>query len=171
MNKINVVNEKDQIIGSAELLDAKEQGVICQMSIVLVFNDKNQLLLQKRSKHVTNALLWDSSAGGHVDEGEDYAAAAKRELFEEICITPQELVKLYYITERAQTKHAFYTIYATRHNGPFKVDPLEVDNVQWFSKKDLDDLMANHPQEVKSFLAWLYQKYLKNSYDQIIKLI
>ena len=52
---------------------------------ILVFDGTGRVLLQKRSmlKDLSPG-LWDSSCSGHLDAGEDYDAAAIRELAEEI---------------------------------------------------------------------------------------
>ena len=55
---------------------------------ILVFNSQVNLFLQKRSLiKDENPGLWDTSAAGHLDSGEDYLNCAKRELKEELGIS------------------------------------------------------------------------------------
>lgn len=87
MVKINIVNENDESIGAEDKDFAIEQGLIHQVVRIFVFNDKNELYLQKRGANQTFPNTWDQSAGGHVDEGETYEEAALRELQEELGIS------------------------------------------------------------------------------------
>lgn len=61
----------------------------------LVFNRKGELLLHKRSANTKdNSLLWDKSAGGHVDlRDSSTAITAKRELVEELFLPEAEFTK------------------------------------------------------------------------------
>ena len=53
-----------------------------------------ELLLQKRSAQKDSFPgLYDISAAGHLDPGEDFAAAARRELAEELGVTGEEILR------------------------------------------------------------------------------
>lgn len=61
---------------------------------VWIYNSKGEVLLQKRSKNKdSHPGLWDISAAGHVDSGEEPVEAAIREIREEISIdvNPEDL--------------------------------------------------------------------------------
>lgn len=60
-----------------------------------IFNRKGELLLQQRSPHTAdNRLLWDKSAGGHVDLTDSSTImTAKRELVEELFLPEAEFTK------------------------------------------------------------------------------
>lgn len=51
---------------------------------VLIFNDKQEVLLLKRGKHVRNEAGWWCKPGGTVEYGETTIAAMKREIKEEV---------------------------------------------------------------------------------------
>ena len=81
----DVVNERDEVIGQATRPEVHRRGLMHRATHVLVFNSRGQVFLQKRSlKKDRQPGLWDSSASGHLDCGEDYDACAVRELREEI---------------------------------------------------------------------------------------
>src|SRR3954468_24269501 len=89
---IQVVNEQDQPLGGAPLDKIHAEGLRHRVVVIFVEDDTGQLLLQKRGPHVaTHANRWDVSSAGHVDEGEDYLTAAKRELSEELGLQGVEL--------------------------------------------------------------------------------
>ena len=81
----DVVNDRDEVIGSAPRNEVHRLGLMHRATHVLVFNSRGELFLQKRSqKKDRQPGLWDSSASGHVDKGETYDACAARELKEEL---------------------------------------------------------------------------------------
>src|SRR3989338_2032784 len=93
--KIQFVNENDQVIGAGTKEEAWANGIIHRVVGIFVLNSRNQLLIHKRSPGaLTSPGLWDKSAGGHVDEGEDYLRAAYRETKEELGIDNFELEEI-----------------------------------------------------------------------------
>src|SRR5436189_1915417 len=92
----DVVNERDEVIDRKPRSEVHRLGLLHRAVHVLVFNSRGQIFLQKRSmKKDRQPGLWDSSASGHVDSGEDYDTTAVREAREEIGLrlseTPQRL--------------------------------------------------------------------------------
>src|SRR5689334_4607270 len=81
----DVVNECDEVMDRQPRNEVHRLGLKHRAVHVLVFNSCGEVFLQKRSmKKDRQPGLWDSSASGHVDSGEDYDACAVRELREEI---------------------------------------------------------------------------------------
>ena len=81
---ITTVNERDEVVGYFQLFDALEKGLIRRVSCIFVLDEENRVLIQRRSATVLSPNLLDFSAAGHVNEGDDYFAAANAELFEEL---------------------------------------------------------------------------------------
>ncbi len=81
----DVVNERDEVIDRKPRSEVHRLGLLHRAVHVLVFNGRGQIFLQKRSmKKDRQPGVWDSSASGHVDSGEDYDATSVREVREEI---------------------------------------------------------------------------------------
>ena len=92
-----VVDEADKVIGTATRRECHgNPRLIHRVAHVLVFTSSGDLWLQKRSlaKDIQPG-KWDTSVGGHLKPGEDYQAAAYRELAEELGICGVELTFLY----------------------------------------------------------------------------
>jgi isopentenyl-diphosphate delta-isomerase len=155
-NKVIIVDENDNVIGAENLLVAIKKKRICRSSIVYVFNQSGQLLVQRRSKNVFKPLLLDQSAAGHVDEGETYIAAAERELYEELGIKD---LKLEEIMLSLRTANHFSGAYKVIIPDTFQINfnTKEVDSVTWFNLSNLESEMENNPAEFSpTFLeAWL----------------
>ena len=84
---LSVVDENDHVINSLARSEIHVLGLRHRAVHILIFNDQGQFFLQKRSmKKDLNKGLWDTSAAGHVDEGEEYTISAIRETSEELGI-------------------------------------------------------------------------------------
>ena len=110
---------------------------------VLVFNDKGELLLQKRSMNKDVAPgRWDTSVGGHISINEDLIEAAKREMEEELGIISENIKHLYsYIHSNPYESELVYT-HSCVHNGPFSFNREEIDEVKFWSIKDITRAMG-----------------------------
>ncbi|MEP6822650.1 MAG: 16S rRNA (adenine(1518)-N(6)/adenine(1519)-N(6))-dimethyltransferase RsmA, partial [Chthoniobacterales bacterium] len=80
-----VVDAADRVIGAAPRSTVHGNNLLHRAVHILLFNDAGEVFLQKRSllkdRHPG---VWDSSAAGHVDAGEEYDDAAERDLKEEL---------------------------------------------------------------------------------------
>src|SRR5262245_20586930 len=80
-----LVDERDQRVGVAPKMAAHVQGLRHRAFSVFVFNDRHELLLQKRaSEKYHSGGLWTNTACGHPRPGEQVAEAAHRRLQEEM---------------------------------------------------------------------------------------
>ena len=81
----DVVNERDEVIDHRPRSEVHRLGLRHRAVHVLVFNARGDVFLQKRSM-LKDCFpgTWDSSASGHLDQGEAYDDCAVRELREEI---------------------------------------------------------------------------------------
>jgi 8-oxo-dGTP pyrophosphatase MutT (NUDIX family) len=96
---IDVVNEKDKVIGS-ELKSRKfELNFISRVVAIMVKDSAGKIIVCKRGPHKTvDADMFDLSAFGNVDAGETYELAAERELLEETGIkSPVKMLDKFYL--------------------------------------------------------------------------
>jgi isopentenyl-diphosphate Delta-isomerase len=145
----DIVNETDQVIGKALRKDVHAKRLRHRAIHVFVFNEQGQIFLQKRS-HLKDLCpgLWDSSCSGHVDSTETYDEAAPRELSEELGIRPQEgLTKWFYVEATDETAMEFVWVYFLKHEGPFELNPTEIETGKWYSLSELNQLIVHIPQD------------------------
>ena len=145
----DVVNERDQVVGCKPRAEVHRQGLLHRAVHVLVFNSRGEVFLQKRSMLKDRQPgLWDSSTSGHVDCGEDYDACALRELGEEIGLKPTvPLEKLFKLPASLETVNEFVWVYRCEHDGPFELNPEEIERGGWFAPAEVTRWMTERPEE------------------------
>jgi 16S rRNA (adenine1518-N6/adenine1519-N6)-dimethyltransferase len=127
-----VVDENDRPLGESPRQEVHGNNLRHRAVHLFIFNPKGELFLQKRARWKDrHPLLWDSSAAGHVEAGEEYDQTAMRELREELgvgaALTP--VVKLP-CSER--TGWEFIWLYRGEHNGPFTLARTEIEYGEFF---------------------------------------
>lgn len=156
----DVVNEQDEVIGQKPRSEVHRLGLKHRAAHVFVFNARGQVFLQKRSMNKDRQPgLWDSSASGHVNCGEDYDACAVRELREEIGLElkacPRQLFKLAASAETDQ-EHAW--VYRCQAEGPFTLQAEEIERGGWFAPEEVTRWMAERPHEFASGLLAIWKR-------------
>lgn len=152
---ITVVDENDTVIGSMQLFDAIDKGLIRRVACILIFNEKGEILLQRRASHVLSPNVLDFSAAGHVDKSESYEEAARRELQEELGIADTQLEL---IISPFRTSQFFNAVYKVSLLSTTTITPNveEVAEIKWVPfeafKRDID---INPSNFTESFVeAW-----------------
>jgi isopentenyldiphosphate isomerase len=156
----DVVNEHDEVIDRKPRSEVHRLGLLHRAVHVLVYNSRGQIFLQKRSmKKDRQPGVWDSSSSGHVDSGEDYDATAVREVWEEIGLQLSKAPKrLFKINARPETDEEFVWVYRCESEGPFKLDPEEIDEGHWFSPEQVSRWVAEKPQEFASAFVFIWKR-------------
>lgn len=94
MEQVVLVNSKDEPVGTMEKLEAHRKGLLHRAFSVLIFNNKGELLIQKRAKYKYHCGgLWTNTCCSHQRLNEESITAGKRRLEEEMGFTT-ELVSI-----------------------------------------------------------------------------
>ncbi|WP_431067373.1 NUDIX hydrolase [Methylotuvimicrobium sp.] len=157
---LSIVDENDRVIGKALRSIIHRDRLLHRAVHILVFNDSNLLFLQKRSltKDI-NPGLWDSSAAGHVDVGEDYDECAVRELHEELGVQVDRLSPLFKLSATPVTGMEFIEVYRCDHNGPFSLATEEIEEGRWFDTKEIDARVNDDDPTLTETFKSLWQRY------------
>jgi len=162
---IAIVNDDDEIIGSATKQQAWEQGLLHRVVRIMIHNKAGQILLQHRTP--TKDIFpdcWDNSSAGHVDAGEDYDDAAYRELEEELGIRGVTLKPIgLYRSDETWQGHRFNRFskcyVATMEALPKKLEAGKVDDARWFSLDEVKQMVAGQPDSVTDGLRQVVERY------------
>ncbi|MFN3480108.1 MAG: NUDIX hydrolase [Thermodesulfovibrionales bacterium] len=160
---LEIINEKGEIIGLALRSEVHGNPLLMHRVVhVLVFNDKGEILLQKRSNNKDVAPgKWDTSVGGHVNPGEDIISSAIREMNEELGILRDDLKYLYsYVhTNPYETEHV--TTFGVVHDGGVTFNREEIEEVRFWSIEEIKKCLGtgilsdNFEQEIDIYLSSL----------------
>ncbi|MDP3728774.1 MAG: NUDIX domain-containing protein [bacterium] len=166
MNKdplMEYVDEKDKVVGCLPRSEIREQKKSYRMIAIFVFNDKGQLLVQKRGPHLKRfPNYYDSSVGGHVDPGESYEEAALREMKEELGIQePLKLVKKKKITYEEVPK--FVSLFKCNTNKKLKIDNHEVKEAMFRDISQIRAMIKEGELFLPVFIEFFYDLYGANN--------
>ncbi len=147
----DVVNDRDEVVGQATRGEVHAKRLWHRAVHAFVFDAAGRVFLQKRSMlKDTSPGCWDSSASGHLDSGEGYDAAVVRELKEEIGLTvvPEYgLTALFKVDSCKDTGWEFVWVYRLRSEGPFALNPAEIERGAWFSEEEVNRGIEDRPRE------------------------
>jgi len=138
---LDIVDENDIVIGCAPRDQIHAEKHFHRSSHIIVFNSRGDVFVQLRSMLKDNSPgLWDISAAGHVDSGEDYRACAVRELAEELGIqtSPESLSYISSLSPEARNGFEFTRIYSVVSDQSLVLQSDEIDDGRWLSPSDLD---------------------------------
>jgi 16S rRNA (adenine1518-N6/adenine1519-N6)-dimethyltransferase len=157
----DVVNDRDEVVDRRPRSEVHRLGLLHRAAHVLVFNSRGQVFLQKRSMEKDRQPgVWDSSASGHLDSGEDYDACAVREVREEIGLTlvgtPERLFKVY---ARPETDQEFVWAYRCEAEGPFELAADEIERGGWFAPDEVTRWLKERPEEFATAFALIWRKW------------
>ena len=159
---ISLADENDNVISTHLRGCPLPSGRFVRIAAVLLFNSEGNLILQKIAAHKKWGGLWTYSAGGHVDAGEDYATAAKRELSEEMGIKAdldEEIAAFPVMRDGKQI--AFHHVFTAYSDDKIIPDESEVAEVKEISMAELKIAVEKQPELFLNFFLTAMVKYWK----------
>jgi isopentenyl-diphosphate delta-isomerase len=159
----DVVDASDRVIGQAPRREVHARGLHHRATHILVHDVEGRVFLQRRS--FTKDMFpgcWDSSCSGHVDAGEDYEIAARRELGEELgwhdtSLPLRPLIKL---PTSPTTGHEFIQVYLLGPvAGPFTLHPEEIIDGRWFTPGEIIAWVEREPEAFASAALHLWTEH------------
>lgn len=143
-DKVMLVDENNKYIAKMDKYEAhKHPAKLHQAVSVWLINDKNQVLMQRRSAHkIVGAGWWANAICGNVRPSEIYSACALRRLKEEIGIENVQLKPVYKFKYKAYCnetygEYEFDQVYVGKFNGEPVLNQDEVTETVWISLEEL----------------------------------
>lgn len=165
---IALVDEQDTITGYEEKQKVHEEGLLHRAFSIFVFNDKNEMLLQKRAAHKYHSPnLWTNTCCSHLlPEKTMEQCAHERLTFEMGFDTAIEMkFPFHYLApfDNGLTENEIDHVYIGRYQDEPKVNPDEVSTHQWISmERLLTDIEANPD----SYTFW-FKHIIENYHSQL----
>ena len=158
----DVVDESDRVIGQAPRAEVHARHLRHRAVHVLVFNDRSEVYLQKRSATKdTFPGRYDSSASGHLGRGEAYDDCAVRELQEELGLTivRGRLQKHFQIEACEQTGWEFVWTYCLQTGDEPRINPAEIESGAFWPLAQIRAALAAHPDEFAPGFAAVFEEF------------
>jgi len=155
-NPIPKIDENNEVIGVTTITEARENGWPRRVTRIFIFNEKDEVLLQKRSlESRIHPGVWDCS-GGHVDVDESYTEAGAREVQEELGME----VSVKEVSDPVLFDNTFYVLCKAHVHSEvtFILKTDEVTKTKWVSVDELSQMTTMHPD---SFTPWVVDAWTK----------
>jgi len=139
-----LVDRNGTRLGAASREECHGNPLLIHLVVHLhVFDARGRLYLQKRSmRKDTNPGRWDTSVGGHVNAGEDVAAALIREAREELGIDAGGAKFLYVLLSEGSFESEYAQCFSLTWQGEIHPDPDEIEEGRFFSLAEVESLMG-----------------------------
>lgn len=153
MEKVILVDSKDNPIGSMEKYEAHHKGLLHRAFSILLFNSRGQLMLQQRAAtKYHSAGLWSNTCCSHPQSDESLISAVKRRLQHEMGIEVriQSLYQFIYRFEFSPDliEHEFDHVFFGETDAEPIINKEEASSWRWISweelKKDIKDNKSNY---------------------------
>lgn len=158
---LDYVDENDNVLGQEEKGKVKERKLNYRIVHIWIFDAEGKLLIcQRPSNRKDYAGLWTSTAGGHVQAGESYEKAIRREAFEELGVHLQlkRAFKMDYLHPRGN--HVFIDLWTAQlPKEKLHFDTEEIVASQFVSIPDLRKEMQQHPEKFNPQFIQMVEKW------------
>jgi len=159
---LDIVNDKDEVIGQMEREEVHAKGAICRMVFVLFYTPDKKIILQRRSlSKKSNPGRLTTTVSGHVESGASYDETAIKETFEEtgVTIDPSKLTNLGVeyagYTERDYISNAMRGLYLYEFNGEVTDLKIEVGEGEGFEIITTDEFWRRRTETPNDLSLYL----------------
>ena len=161
LEQVILVDQFDNDLGSMEKLRAHELGLLHRAFSVFLFDEKGNMLLQKRALGKYHSPgLWTNTCCSHPRPGELTIDAAKRRLIEEMGIVTNIEPAFNFIykasLDQNLTEHELDYVFVGTYNGIISPNSIEVCDYLYISIDDLNQKLNTNKEE---FTVWFKIAY------------
>jgi isopentenyl-diphosphate delta-isomerase len=171
MNKVILVDENDNPTGEMEKLEAHQKAVLHRAFSIFIFNDKGELMLQKRAdRKYHSGGLWTNTTCSHPAPGKETKNEAVNRLKEEMGFTT-DLDKLFTFKYKKEfdnglTEHEYDHVFIGHYDDNPNPNPDEVGDWRWISPKKLIEDINTNPEKYTFWFKQIAQKVLQEVADK-----
>lgn len=158
-----LVNENDDVLGTAEKLAVHQTGQLHRAFSVLIFNEQGDYLLQQRAfEKYHSGGLWSNSCCGHPSVPTQTGAQAEQRLYEELgfrtALTPLLRFQYQSLLPNGLTENEVDHVFTGQYKGDIPFNPDEVCAVRWVSGDALKQEMVTNPDAFTIWFQILFQR-------------
>ena len=169
-NRVVLVDQKNNEIGTEDKLDAHKKGLLHRAFSIFIFNDNNQILLQKRSDvKYHSAGLWSNTCCSHPYNDKPLVEYANTRLIQEMGIK-SNLKEFFSFIYRAEFSNGLIEFeYDHVFFGKYNSDPIlnidEASSFKWINFKQLKLEIEENPTKFTFWLKKIVKDYSKYFID------
>jgi len=169
-DKILIVDKQDNVLGEEGKAKCHEgDGILHRAFSAFIFNEKNELLLQKRSGlKPLWPLHWSNTCCSHPRKGESYEQAAERRIKEELGIDcrPELLFKFQYSAKYKDigSENELCAVLVGKCSKDIKIniDPKEIAEFKFVSIDELKNDIKENPDNYTPWFKMEIKRVLEN---------
>lgn len=156
VERVILVNEKDEAIGLMEKMEAHRKAELHRAFSVFIFNDEGQMLIHQRAKSKYHSGgLWTNACCSHPRENETIEEAAHRRLVEEMGFDTEVQKKFNFIyraeLDHGLTEHELDHVLVGIFNDEPTPNPEEVEDWKYV---DMVDLILDVKDNPRMYTEW-----------------
>lgn len=160
-----LVDENDNVLGTMEKLQAHQEGRLHRAFSVIIFNDKDEMLIHKRASDKYHCGgMWTNACCSHPRLNESSKDAALRRMQEEMGFTTSidYIGQFIYKTEfeNGLIEHELDHLFMGRFNGEAFPNPEEVEEYKYIGVEELKLDIENFPNEYTVWFKKIVKDYL-----------
>lgn len=167
-NFVILVDDQDNELGVEEKIAAHENGGKRHRAFsILIFNDKNELMLQQRALNKYHCGgLWTNTCCSHPRPGEKTEAAAHRRLQEEMGFNCNILEKFSFNytapLDHDLTENEHDHVFVGYYNQEPIINKDEVESWKWISMEDLYKDVSKNPNNYTFWFKVILEEFKKH---------
>ena len=153
--KYPIVDDHDSIIGEMSKDEAYKQGVMLRSIQIFLFDEEGRIFIQKRgSKKKRLPSYLCASVSGHVEPGESYLLAAKRELKEELGVKGEIRFLATEKTPIGNNQSAMMAHFVAKTSDEILIQTEEIEDGRYYSINEICNLIEGGTSFTPSFLYY-----------------
>ena len=172
IEKVILVDKNDNEVGTMENQEAHVKGLLHRAFSVFIFNDKNELLLQRRAVNKYHSGgLWTNTCCSHPRQNEKTEDAAKRRLLEEMGLR-STLKKQFDFVYKAKLdnnlyEHEFDHVFFGFTNDLPIINPEEVEEYTYKTLEDIGNEMKTIPDKYTEWFKICFREVVNSHRNTI----
>jgi isopentenyldiphosphate isomerase len=156
---VDIVDAEDRVVGQVSREAMRRDNLLHRAVYVLLVDSRGWLFVHRRTdtKDVYPG-FWDVTVGGVVAAGEDYPAAARRELWEELGVSPASLEPLAPLRHEDAHTRVRGMAFLALHDGPVTLQEDEIAFGRFVPMAEAERLVAEErccPDGAEALRAYL----------------
>ncbi len=163
--QVILVDEKDNVLGTMEKMEAHYKGLLHRAFSVFVFNSKGELMLQQRAAHKYHSPeLWTNTCCSHPRLGEELEDAAHRRMQEEMgfdCTLTYGFNFIYKKQVGALIEHELDHVWLGFSDIEPVLNPEEVQDWRYMSLEEIRNDLVSQPDT--------YTEWFKICFEEVSK--